>query len=247
MADTWLDIAQDALYLVEAYGPGDSIPDHDLAFCKRCLNRVLDQWAALRRMAYNVTFTLYTLTADHQPHLIGPGLSSPDFAATQRPVRIEGAALVLDPAGNEVDIPVAIRDDDWWRRQRVKTVTSSVPTNLYPSYDVPNVGLYFWPVPNAAWGMRLETWVSLAQVDDLTTDFVGPQGTNLALVKSLIPEICTAFGKPRTVDMLTEAARARAAVQTNYGRSPRVSTADFGTGAGRRGGGDFNFYTGGRP
>jgi hypothetical protein len=241
MADSWLDVVTDALYEIGSYGPGDSIPDHDTALVQRKLNGMLDGWAALKRFAYNVNFSLYTLTPAHQPHLIGPGLAAPDFAAVQRPVRIEGAALVLDPNGSAIDLPLAIRDDDWWRNKRAKTVTSSVPTNLYPSYDAPSVALYFWPVVTVAYGMRLEMWVSLGQVDDLTTTFVAPQGYKEAVTLTLAEKICRPMGRPLTDDLVRDAARARAVIQSNNIKSPRIGTRDYG-GSGR---GDWNPWTGG--
>lgn len=240
MADTWVDVITDALYEIGVFAPGDAIPAADLDFCLRRLNRVLDMQAALKRFAYNVTFGVYTLTPAHQPHLIGPGLAAPDFALAARPVRIEGAALMV----GDVDLGIKIRDDDWWKNQRIKTLSTAIPTDLFPSYDAPNVGLYFWPIPDTAYQVRLETWVSLAQVTDVTVDFVGPQGYNLAVMQTLAQDLTIPYGRPMPEGLPSAAARARAAIQSNNIKSPRIGSADAGAGSKRRRGG-FNYSTGG--
>lgn len=240
MADTWVDIISDALIEIGVYQPGDPVPAADMDFCVRRLNRVLDMWAALKRYAYNVTFGAYTLTPAHQPHLIGPGLGAPDFGIASRPVRIEGAALIV----NNVDLGINIRDDDWWQRQRVKTLSTAVPTDLFPSYDAPNVALYFWPIPDAAYDVRLETWVSLQQVTDPSVDFVAPQGYNLAVMQTLAEELTIPYGKPMPEGLPRAAARSRAAILSNTSKSPRISSADFATARKLRRGG-FNYSSGG--
>jgi hypothetical protein len=245
-ADTWQDIITDALSELGVYAPSDPVSAVDMDTAARICDRLIDGWAALKRYAYNVAFPVYTLTAGHTPHLIGPGLSSPDFAATVRPVRLEGAALIV----NGVDIPINVRDDDWWQERRVKAVTSSVPTDVYYSSDFPNGALYFWPVPSSSYQVRIETWVELGAIPldadgnrDLTQAFVGPQGYRDALVLTLAEKCARVFGKSVSGDLRMDAATARAAVQSNNAKSPRIASADIGTGGGGRGG--FNYMTGG--
>lgn len=250
MADTWLDLITDALLDLGVFAPSDPIDQDSIDVCVRWLNRTIDSWQALKRYAYNVNFTQYTLTPGRQPHQIGPTAVAPDWTVAQRPVRIEGAALVLTTSSPPVDSPVLnIRDDDWWLNKRVKSLSSSVPTDLYPSYDHPNVSLYFWPVPSFAYGLRLETWVSMQQIPldingkpDLLATFSAPQGYYEALMLTLEEKVARIFGKPLSADLLRAASRARAAIQSNNAKSPRISTADHGT-ASLRGG--FNWKIGG--
>src|SRR6185295_6001451 len=97
MADTALDIISQAYQEVAIYGPGDlPVSAEDAELGLNYLNQLIDLRAALKRYAYSVNFAVYTLTPNHAPHLIGPDLTSPDFAAAQRPNLIEGAALVLN-------------------------------------------------------------------------------------------------------------------------------------------------------
>lgn len=246
MADTLLDIISDALFEINAYKAGEQIPGEDATFCQRKANSLLDEWAARKAYAYATTFIAYTLTANHAPHLIGPGLTSPDFAATQRPVRIEGATLILNNVSPNVDLPLTVRDKDWWNYQRVKTLLSNVPTDLYYEPKWPNGELNLWPNPNFAYGLRLESWVLLTQFVNLTDAFSFPPAFKKAFTLNLALSLCSPFEKQPLPTLVKEAADAKKAYQGNNLASPRMATIDSGQPLARSGGvrGDFNWQDG---
>ncbi len=245
MADTWLDLLTDAFIEIGAYAPGDTIPAPTYDVGKRWLNRMLDGWAAVKRNCYNVNFTVYTLTPSHSPTLIGPGLTSPDFATpdgASRPVRIEGANLII--GGNPAtDLIINIRDDDWWHDNQVKNLTSSIPTDLYYSPAFPSGELNFWPIPTVGYQVRLEMWLALGQVDDVTAAFVAPPGYNQAILLQLALNLCGPMSKPIPPDLPGRLAKALAVIQGNNIESPRIGSADFGAGANPRRSG-FNWRSG---
>lgn len=241
---TFQDIAIDALTEIQALGAGEPLSPADGALCLTRANNLMDEWASRRVYAYNIQFTAYTLTANHAPHLIGPGLTAPDFAATQRPVKIEGAALILNTSVPNVDVPLKLRDDDWWNNQRVKSLTSSVPTDLYYSPDWPNGSLNLWPVPSVSYGLRLETWVLLTQFATLNDAFSQPPAFRKAFMLTLAEEMCGPFGKTPSPMLVMKAQAARKALQGNNISSPRISTAEAGQSSGN--GGGFNYLTGQR-
>lgn len=240
---TFQDIANDALTEIGVLAAGETATPEDSALCLTRGNYIMDEWAARKVYAYNINFTVYTLTAGHGPHLIGPGLNAPDFAATQRPVKIEGAALRLNTSVPNVDKPLNLRDDDWWNNQRVKTLASSIPTDLYYSPDWPNGALNLWPVPSVAYGLVLEAWVLLTQFAALTTAFSLPPAYRKAFMLTLAEELCGPFGKQPSPLLIVKARDARKAVQGNNSGSPRISTAEAGQGG--KGGSYFNWLTGG--
>lgn len=249
MSDTWLDIITDAMMEIGVFGPDDIIPATYINVAGRRLNRLLDRWQALRRYAFNQTFRSFTLTPNHAPTLIGPGLTAPNFdsAPYGRPVRIESAALILNTSNPPTYLPLNIRDDDWWANNRVRSLTSTVPTDLYYSPDFPNGTLNLWPNPTFAYGLSLETWVNVQAIDldnDLTVVPGLPPSYNAGIVLSLAELLTIVFGKPMPPDLPNRAKEARAAMESNNLASPRMASADYGTGAGRGNGGGFNWASG---
>jgi hypothetical protein len=237
---TYRDLITDSLVEINAYGPGETPQDRDFEVGKSQLNYMLDEWAARKVYAYNQNFNLYTLTANLQPHTIGP---TGVFVVDQRPVRIENAAIVLNASTSPVDVPLNIRDDDWWAGQSVKEITSTVPTDLYYSPAWPNGQLYLWPIPSSANGLRLETWQLISQVSNVSASLSLPPGYKLAMMASLAEMLCGPFERPFPTGLQMKAMNARKAIQGNNDQSKRISTYDVGMPGGLRRG-DFNYKTG---
>lgn len=244
MSDKVLDIITDALYEIGAYGPGDGpvdAPDAQLGL--RRLNMELDAWAALKRYAYEVTFNEYTLVPNLQPHTIGP--EGATFEVAQRPVRIEGASLVLNNVTPNVDSPILnIRDAAWWKDQAVKPLATTTPTDLYYEPSWPNGSLWLWPVPTFAYGLRLEVWGLISQFATLNQVFSLPPGYKKALTLKLAVRLCRPFGRPLTADLKADANEACANLQSNNMESPRIASADYGASGRHKGRPTFNYYTG---
>jgi hypothetical protein len=223
-------------------------------------NQLADEWAARRVYQWTTTFNLYTLTPNHEPHLIGPGLVAPDFPAPWRPVRIENAALVLtgngpvEPAPNppanppqnvntNVDLPLNIRDANWWAANRVKGIATNVPTDLYYEPDWDSGQLWLWPVPSFAYGLRLNVWAGLTPWATVQSPFSAPPGYFKAFALTLAEELPDMFEVAMPAGLAELARRARMAVQGNNNQSPRIASADFGTRTPPKG--DWNYFSGG--
>jgi hypothetical protein len=208
------------------------------------LNQQLDYWSARGCYAWTTTFATFNLTPGHQPHLIGPSLPSPDFAVTPRPPHIVSASLVL--TGNPgTDQPLYIRDNAWWANQRVKTIQSSIPTDLYYEPDVPNGQIWLWPIPSYPYGIRLESIVTLGQFQSLTDVFIAPQAYLAAVALTLAEELVDLWGTEMPMNLARRAMKARDALQSNNNLAPRIASADWGTFAQPRG--DWNWLTGTIP
>jgi hypothetical protein len=224
--------------------PGRCASASDLTDGLSVLNGLVDEWSARKAYAWSETFTQFTLTANHAPHWIGPGLSSPDFAAAARPVRIESASLVLTNATPNVDVPLNIRDEAWWAQQRVKSLTSNIPTDLYYQALVPNGALNFWPVPAYNYGIRLETWVSLGPFASTSSAVTVPPAYANALKLTLAEELCVYYGTEVHPMLAQKAAQARAALESNNSKSPRTQSADWGNQGSGKGRSGFNWASG---
>lgn len=231
MADTINTLCTDAALELNRIGAADALSGEDSTFLLKKLNRILDNWNADGQAVYTIGFTLFTLVPNLSPHTIGVAANSPTFTVTtNRPVNIQSASLVLtgSPA---IDIPINIRDDDWWALNRVKGLATAIPTDLYYSPDWPNGSLYFWPVPTVAYGVRLEMRFVLAQVL-AATPLSLPPGYRDALTLTLAEDCITAFGAQlsplQAQTLMTKARQARARIFANNRPSPNLATRDSG-------------------
>jgi len=209
------------------------------------LNQQIDYWAARSCYAWTTNFTAYTLTPNHQPHLIGPGLLAPDFDAAMRPVRIESASVILPGAPSTIDLGINIRDKDWWARNSLKANKSNIPTDLYYEPDVPNGQLWLAPIANAACGIRLEANVVLQRFSKLEDAFIAPQAYQAAVTLTLAEELSDVWGTTAPPNLARRALKARDALQSNNNLPPRIASADYGTFGSPSA--DFNYLTGTLP
>jgi len=235
-----LDLITAAMQEIGALAGGETPSSDDQAWVLQKLQRLIDRYNAREAMVYNVNFSLFTLQANHSPHTIGPGQ---DFDVNQRPVKIISAAVVLTQDPSNVDVPLNIRDEQWWADQRVKNLTSTYPTDLYYSPDWPNGQCLFWPIPTQANGMRLQMATILGQITDYAQTFSMPPAYWDAIVYPLAVSLCPSFERTASQDLLRLESKAIKAIQTNNIASPRGSSADAGMpGLDRRG--DWNYYSG---
>jgi hypothetical protein len=175
-----------------------------------------------------------------------PATSAPDFAIpTSRPVKIVNANIILNNTATPVRVPMRVVDSDWWANQRVPTIQTTLPTHLYYQADWPNGSLFFWPVPQVAYPVELETWINLAQLAADDT-FTLPPGYEDAVTYTLAETICPAFSKPVDQTLAVLAMKARSIIQGLNSAAPLITTADFGMPGTRdgRGRSDWNWKTG---
>ena len=171
-----------------------------------------------------------------------PTFATPNMG--QRPMKMQRANLILNAPGPPVELPMNIRDEQWWMNNRVKTLSTDIPTDVYYSPDWPNGSLYFWPVPTIAYQVRLEIWGAIPQFPSVSYAFSLPPGYQEFLTLKLARNMVGAFQgswSPQQEDAYKLAAKG---IETNNLKSPRGATADAGMpGSKMRGG--FNWETGG--
>jgi hypothetical protein len=241
---TALNIITDAMKEINILAEGETPSDADAAFALRKLNRILDTFNARPGLLYNVNFDNYTLTPNHQPHLIGPGLSSPDFAASIRPVSVKAANLILNNVSPSVNLPLNVRDDQWWANQRVQGLTSTIPKDVYYSDSWPNGQLFLWPVPTVAYGLQLSTWQTFTSLTKNTDAFTYPPGYWDAIVCSLAMSLCGPFEKPVPPTLAEQWKFAMKAVEMGNDAPPKISLRAAGI-PGRQRSDFFDWLTGG--
>src|SRR6185437_5968844 len=165
------EIVTSAMLEAGIIAAGEPLSADDGAWGLAKIQRDIDGFNAREALIFNVSFEEFTLIANHSPLTIGPG---GDFDIPQRPVRVISSSLVLTSSSPNVDIPMAVKDDQWWADQRIKSLTSTLPTHLYYSQDSPLGKLNFWPIPTEVNDVRLEIWTNLTQAVTLATAIAMP-------------------------------------------------------------------------
>ena len=132
------DICLDAL-IESAVAPGENPGPDEAQWVSRKFDYLVDIWQAKEFYVFSHAFNVYSLPANTNPVSIGPsGVAIFSTNGQPRPVRIVSANLLLqnvvslsDPG--LVDLPINIRDHQWWAAQQVKNIQTNIPTDLY--YD----------------------------------------------------------------------------------------------------------------
>ena len=242
------DLIQSAGYEIGVFSPGEPIPAAEALWALEVLQRIIDLWNAKRAMIYAVEFDTYTLTAGLAPHTIGPtGTLNTGAAANRRPVQIASASFVLNPGGSTaVDLPIQMRDKNWWAANPLKAMTSSIITDCYYEPAGPNGQLNFFPICNTNGVVRLEQWSGLQQALTLQIALGLVQGYWEALVTTLALALCPSFERQPSPVLVARQAGAIKTVFANNDPAPRIDTAGGMPGTAGVGRPDFNFLTGGR-
>lgn len=240
------DIIQSAAYEIGAFSPGEPVAAAESLWALEVLQRIIDQWNAKRALIFSVGFNLYNLTPNLGPHTIGPtGNFNTGPAANYRPVSIRSASFVLNPGStNPVDLPIQMRDKDWWAANPLKSLPSSIITDCYYEPAQPNGNLNFYPICNTNGQVRLEQWSSLAQALTLQTSLGLVQGYWEALVTTLALALCPSFERQPSPVLVARQAGAIKTIFENNEPAPRIDTASGMPGTAGTGRPDFNFLTG---
>jgi hypothetical protein len=218
----------------------------DAAWGLSKLQRIIDRYNARRPMVYSVNFTMFTMPAGNNPFTIGPGAT---FDVNQRPVSIPSIGLILGGTPG-VEVPLTPRDQNWWADNRIKGLTSTLPTDYYysPDWLVQNDGsqwgqIFFWPEPTASYQINLQSRQVLGQYAAITDDFTMPPAYWDLIVYELAISLGPSFGKQPDQILIAGRQAALKAVLGNNISSPRLAT-DSPTQPGRGSRPDFNFLDG---
>lgn len=203
MATTALILATEALQLLGVVDPNEAITSADGQKALGVLNRFVDTLGALPLAQAFVVREVFPLTANKgseaNPYLIGPG---GDFNTT-RPIRLEGAGLVMNPGtATEVEIPRGLYTDDAWALNQVKQLTALLFTNVYyrATYAASTVGcgtIVLWPIPTtAANSIALYHLSPIAQFATLNTSYTFPPGYQEMFVSNLAIRLAPSYLRP---------------------------------------------------
>jgi hypothetical protein len=254
--NTFRQVCTNALYEINVVAPGE-VPDPlELAYVLGVASRLADSWNCQQYYIFasdlvgaSPTGVSFLLVPNLSPHTLGPAAigaaPAPTFLVNnERPVRIVSANVILNNVNPIVKFPLEIRDKDWYAKQRVPTIQTNLPTDLYPRFSWPLLKLFFWPVPNFAYGVEFELEEALIGGATLDTAFAFPPGYELALTLTLAELISGPFEKQFSQIQTITAMKARLAIQGLNSAPPRINLDDFGEPSTGRPRASFNYHTG---
>lgn len=236
---TGLELVTDAFTERNVFSVGDTIPSADSTYAISLANRIIDAWNARGVTAFSTDISTHVMTANLQPHLIGPS-GTTNFVVTPRPMKIEGANLVVGSGTSAVRYPITIRDRQWWLALSTPGVTSTIPTDLYYDPTVTNGSIYLSPIPSSAGTLELQIRRPLVAITSGGT-YALPPGYQDALTLTIAERLPVGFG-PVPPDLPRQASLARGVIFGANVKAPRLATHDAGMPGG--GGGYFNWLSG---
>jgi hypothetical protein len=158
------------------------------------LNEIVDDWGNERLTMYTSSRAVFPIAAGQQVYLIGP--SGADWTAP-RPPYFDNAGLLLlnsDPT-QDLERPIKILTRDEFRRERIKSLQSTLPTKLYYQPDSPNGTVWLWPAPTQANQIAIYTPTAITQFTSIHQTISFPPGYQRTLRYALAVAYAPEFGR----------------------------------------------------
>jgi hypothetical protein len=185
-----------ALQLIGVLASGESLGATDGADALVTLNNMIDSWSNEQLLIPAIIREVFPLVVGQQTYAMGPAGTgtTPDFI-TSRPQRIENALLQYSSVSPVMEIPMQMLNQDEYANVLIKSLSSTIPLNLYVDGSYPLNNLNVWPVPQVAYNIVLYSWKPLANIASLTTAVTVPPGYLEAIEYSLAIRLASPYGK----------------------------------------------------
>lgn len=184
--------------------PGEPLKAEDAETGFELAQELIDNWNTQALTVLSNKRTVYDLVAGrggpNDPYLIGPGATGTNFntGTDERPLLIRTANLLnnsnpVQPF--EMNLPVIT--DDGFAATAIKSLSTTLQTQLYYNPTVPLGSIILWPIPNtAANDLVLYTDLLPQQVFTLDDVYVCPSGAVGALRLGLAAKMLVPFAAP---------------------------------------------------
>lgn len=155
------------------------------------LNNMLDSFSTEELFIFSILRETFTVNQGQQTYQMGP--SAPDFN-TVRPQRIVNAAVQLIGSNPVAESPIRILNQAEYQAIIVKTITSTVPLYLYNDDFYPFANINFWPVPQAALTIVLNSWKPISDFAATNSLVSFPPGYLECLIYNLAIRLAPDYG-----------------------------------------------------
>lgn len=198
------DILTDALIYVGAYAQGQTPNTDDMSLAFRVVNRKLDSLSAEKLSMVGMHRGSYALTGAAS-YTYGPAMT---WAATARPVKIKSASVVAtNGTEKECRLPTA----DQWAQIPDKTRTGIFVEDLFYDQGYPTGVCYVSPMP-ATGNVILWTFELIPAFPSQTGTVDLAPGYTEAIVMIAAEELCIAFQRPVTQEMMMGMQQAKSVI-----------------------------------
>jgi hypothetical protein len=210
-------IVTDAAKELGVASQGETLTAGDAQDLLSKLNRLLDTWNAEPKNIYAERLISETTTASLQPHTLGNDGAT--WAVDIRPPSIVSATIIATGA---IRTPLAVLPFSTYADLTTPEDTG-VPEALYVNAEWPNSELYFWPIPDGAYTVKLLCRIALNEVT-LDDEVYFPPGYQDAITLTLAEESADMFGRPMPPSLPSRASKKRATIQSNNTVIPRLTS-----------------------
>lgn len=195
MSATANTISTGSLSILGVIDPEDTPTSAMLADAYRRLNMMMGAWS-LQNLTIPVTAReTFALVAGKggpsNPYTIGPSGN----LNTTRPADLLGCGLLLNTNPTQpVEIPRGMFTDESYQAIQIKTLTSSLFTNIYYEATFPLGSIYLWPVPDSAVNsLVLYRKTQLGLFTSQTASYDLPEGADEAVEYNLAKRLLDVY------------------------------------------------------
>lgn len=210
-------IGNRALRLLGVIASGDTPSTSEQSDYLTALNALLSSWTNEKLMCYAIQDESFNLVANTSSYTIGSG----GTFSTTRPVRIEGAYIVVNGVSYDVDVI----DELEYAAIPAKTTTASWPDRLYyqPAMTSSRGTIYVYPVPSQVSALHLLTRTQVTAFSATTDTVTLPPGWEDALAYNLAVTIAPEFEREASSTVIGKARETKAAIKVVNSRPIRAN------------------------
>jgi len=182
------DLIQRAFRRGRIIGKDETLSADDASDALNDLNDLLDEWRLDKLLVFHVISEPFTLVAGQQSYTMGP---AGNFATT-RPVKVVPGTRYTIASGIERQIAV-LTSRKQWEEIPAKGV-SGPPQLVFADMGMPTITLYFYPTPDQAYPVAIDSWGALQSLASLVTQVSLPPGYARLIVNGLAIAKCGEYG-----------------------------------------------------
>lgn len=226
-------------------GPGRTPSASQYEEARTECNRMLGGWNIQKLDIFTTQIQLFAL-GTKKTYTIGKdpvGVLTADFDA-DRPAKIERANLILPASPTLVRLPLHVMNDQEWAQIRVQDLPNTIPVQIYNDGNYPFSTIYFWGQPPGGYQFEMFSWQAIQTFQTLTDQVLLPSGYEDAIVLNLAVRLGAMpwpIEKPMSADVVRQAQKAKAAIESRNAPTPRLSTDAPASG---KGAGYYNYRLG---